>query len=502
MKILPSMLVLLLAASLSTAAVADQPNFILIVTDDQEIGTFDIMPLVRRNVQERGLTYRQAFVSLSWCCPARATILRGQYAHNHDVKFNLPPFGFERFHKLGLEESTIATWLQDAGYRTFFAGKYLNGYPGDDRRYFPPGWNQWYGWLDGHYFNYKVNHNGELIEFADAESDYETDVMAAFAEEFIRDAPEDGRPFFAYLAPFAPHSHQGGLAIPAPRHATSLPKCRAPRTKAFNESNVSDKPPISASKKKFSKEEIRWIDKTTCARKRSLLAVDEMVGRLVAALEDTKMLDNTYVIFSSDNGWHQGEHRLPPGKTTPYEVDIRVPFVVRGPGIPEGEQRDAIVVNHDIAPTLADLAGVTIPDFVDGRSIVPTFAKDPDAWRKAFLLELWTRRTNNHKALKLRFRGIWTRDRKLVLWGENEAEVECYLLHRDPQELKNQCQDGKVEAAFQDLDVWLDELERCSGQGCRDLEDFPPPPAADRSPAGLPIPVSSPSKPGSKGAPP
>ena len=212
-----------------------QPNLILIVTDDQDLDAMAYMPQLRSLLVNQGLTFSNAFVTRSLCCPSRASILRGQYAHNHQIQSNhLPDGGFEKFTELGLDTSTIATWLQAAGYRTVLIGKYLNGIRGSST-YVPPGWDEWYGAVTEAYFNYKLNENGAIVAYGRDPEDYLTDVLSGKATDFIR---RTTAPFFIYLTPHAPHEP----AIPAPRHVGAFAGWIAPRPPSFNEADVSDKP--------------------------------------------------------------------------------------------------------------------------------------------------------------------------------------------------------------------------------------------------------------------
>src|SRR2546427_356144 len=221
------------------------PNIIFIVTDDLDARSFAFMPLVKNLIGDRGVTFASSYVSVPGSCPSRASILTGKDAHKHGVLCNGPPDGgFEGFHDAGEERSTLATWLKDKGYRTAMVGKYLNGYPsGGDPSYVPPGWDEWFG-IDSEltsdtYYNYGVNVNGQRLSFGNAPDDYETDVLARRATDFLRDAVRDrDKPFLLYLAPSAPHTS----AIPAPRHASAYSDVFAPRVPSFNEGDVSDKP--------------------------------------------------------------------------------------------------------------------------------------------------------------------------------------------------------------------------------------------------------------------
>ena len=386
---------------MSTTSPASLPNIVLILADDldTDLGTMarDYTPNIHRLIADQGATLADYYVTDSLCCPSRTTYLRGQYTHNHGVYTNGGATGgYERMVPLGLESSTLATWLQAAGYRTALIGKYINGYPleGDDT-HVPAGWSEWFSPSAGNpygSYNYTLNENGKLVRYGRTPADHITDVLADKADAFLAaaaPAPAEA-PFFAFITPYAPHAP----ADPAPRHAALLPDLQAPRGGSYDEADVSDKPAALAARPPLTPRQMTAGDELYRKRVLSMMAVDEMVARLIATLEASGELANTYVIFTSDNGFHIGQHRLPQGKQTAYEEDIHVPFFIRGPGIAPGTVVDDVLVgNVDIAPTLAELGGAAVPDFVDGRSFVPYINGTPDdiaaagPWRQAFLVE-------------------------------------------------------------------------------------------------------------------
>jgi arylsulfatase A-like enzyme len=367
------------------------PSILFVLTDDMATGDTASMAAVQDLLVNRGTSFSRFHLSVPLCCPSRSTILRGQYAHDHGVFTNDPPFGgYRRFLGLGHEHSTVATWLHDAGYRTGLFGKYLNDYGQEgDRTHVPPGWDEWCSPAGGDPysgFDYVMNENGSLVPYGGRPRDYATDVFSGKAEEFLRRASADGVPFFAYVATYAPHSP----ATPAPRDEGTFRGAEAPRPPSFDEAVVDDKPRYVRRRPPLSPEEIDGIDDLYRRRQESLRAVDRMVARLLDALASAGRLDDTWVFFLSDNGFHLGQHRLPPGKSTPYDEDVRVPLIVRGPGVPADAVLPHIVGNTDLAPTLAAIAGVAPPSFVDGRSLLPLLgpaAPPEESWRRVFLLE-------------------------------------------------------------------------------------------------------------------
>lgn len=364
-----------------------RPNVVLILLDDLDAYSISRMPQTSALLSATGARFERFFVTDPLCCPSRASILRGQHVHNHGVKHIVSPEGgFPTFHA-GPEQSTLATWLNDAGYRTALIGKYLNEYPsGVDPTYVPPGWDRWMGWIDGHYYRYRQNLNGTVVRRGERPEDYATDVESAYATAWLREVARSEAPFFLHLSPRAPH----GPITPAERHRAAEVETTAPRPPSFNEVDVSDKPAWVQAWPLMDDARIGQVDVWHRQRLRTLLAADEMVGDLVATLKATGEDDNTYIFFTSDNGYGLGQHRIE-GKGTPYEESIKVPLVVVGPGVEPGPIGE-IGLNIDLAPTIAELAGVTAPEFVDGRSLVPLLRGGgaPAAWRRAALIESYT----------------------------------------------------------------------------------------------------------------
>jgi arylsulfatase A-like enzyme len=476
----------------ATPVVPGQPNIVLIMTDDEDVAIHEFMPKTKALLEDRGTTFDHFFVTYPLCCPSRASILRGQYAHNTHIVGNEPPWGgFEKFRHLGLEESTVATWLQEAGYHTAMIGKYLNRYV-PERDGVPPGWDEWYVGGNAHRsYDYTLNENGRTVAYGDRPEHYLNDVLTDKAVQVIRTASAARQPFFVYVLPYTPHSP----SVAAPRHEGMFADAELPRTPAFDEADVSDKPDFIRRLPPLDDEQIGQLEEEYQRRLRSLQAIDDMVERIVGALEVTQELDNTYVIYSSDNGFHLGEHRLPAGKDFPYEEDIRVPAVVRGPGVPAGHRIEAMVLNNDLAPTFAEIAGVDPPDFVDGRSFLPLFAGEGQPWRESFLIE---RRQFEGQYVGLaeglgmaaeeiaraaQFDGIRTTAWTYVEYGTGEREL--YDLARDPHQLDNvvETADPELVAA---LAARLLELRTCRGAECRRLEDLAPMDAASPDLAAQP----------------
>jgi N-acetylglucosamine-6-sulfatase len=278
------------------------------------------MPKVKKLLIEEGTTLSNYFVTSSVCCPSRSSILRGQYVHNHGVESNRA--GFRRFYQLGNEHSTIATWLKAAGYLTGYMGKYLNGYPdGSGKTHVPPGWDEWHGAVgDAGYkqFDYRLNENGTIVKYGHSDADYLTDVIARKTVAFIYQAVEQKKPFFLHLAPFAPHEP----STPAPRHRALFRDAMAPRTASFNEKDVTSKPAYIRALPRLNQKQIEQMNQLYRKRLQSLQAVDDLVEGIIEVLQQTGELHRTYIVFTSDNGYHLGniaccrENKPPMRKTS------------------------------------------------------------------------------------------------------------------------------------------------------------------------------------------
>jgi N-acetylglucosamine-6-sulfatase len=465
------------------------PNIVFILTDDEDAAIHAFLPKTKALLHDQGTTLSNFFVTYSLCCPSRASILRGQYPHNTHVESNsLPAGGYQRFVNLGLDQATIATWLQGAGYRTVFAGKYLNGYGASGVPVEPPGWSEWYGGMgDPPYlgYNYSLDENGTIVSYGAAAADFLTDVIAAKAVAAIHQAAHDSVPFFLYLAPFSPHTP----AAFAPRHAGLFAGTPLPSPPNFNEPDVSDKPLPIRSRPLLNPGPIASMTALYQRRLRALQAIDDLTESIMGALAAEGLLGNTWIIYTSDNGYHLGEHRGQKGKNLPYEEDLRVPFVVRGPGVPAGRVVDAIALNIDLAPTFADLAGVqpTIP--VDGRSLVPLLTRgSPAGWRQNFEAErgpddLTAQSASGRSSpgggqLELGdavqttpgigWYAVRTARWTYVEWDDGEREL--YDLAVDPWELTNLFSTGDTAVAPA-LASRLHALMTCAGATCRAAEN-------------------------------
>jgi N-acetylglucosamine-6-sulfatase len=435
----------------SFASVAGQPDIVLVVTDDQRWDTLWAMPRVQELLASRGITFTNAFNTNPFCCPARASILKGAYSHGTRVYQNSGTFGpFPGFN----DSSSIATWLDAAGYRTALIGKYFNGYTSSRASYIPPGWDRWVAFAmnnsgGGGFTNYDLSVDGTLVHRGSATTDYSTDVLGEYADEFVRSTPTD-TPLFLMFTPYAPHQP----AAVAARHAKAFPGLAPYRPPSYDEADVSDKPafirklaPLSASTKSR-------LDTLRVRQLRSLLAVDDAVARIVSALDAGGRLDNTMIVFASDNGFLLGEHRWDQ-KRVVYEESIRMPLVVRyDPLIGSPRSDPNLVLNIDLAPTFAALAGVSAPG-AEGSSLLGLLSDPATAWRSDILIE-------NKGSAPPTYCAV--RNARWVYVQYSSGEEELYDLLSDPYQLQSLVTDTAAAQTLTSMRLRLREL--CS----------PPPP--------------------------
>jgi N-acetylglucosamine-6-sulfatase len=478
-------LLLILCPAMSAAAA---PNIVVILTDDQDdTGSMNYMPKTLSLLAGHGITFTNSFVNFSLCAPSRSSFLTGQAAHNDGIKSNKATHdgGWNAFKKD--EGNALPDWLKAAGYKTALLGKYVNGYAKgkpphstgfgywanavggwfgvgtpDPRLWVPQGWDLWYVLTKERYYDYSVNENGTLINFGHEPSDYATDVVKDRAARFIKDEAQSTAPFFMLIATKAPHG-QGdesgkGPAIAAPKYEQAFKDVTIPRNPAFYKTDATDKDPsvrqapVLVGKRGDLEIEYR-------KELQSLQSVDDLVESVVGALRDTGKLDNTLIVYTSDNGFLFGEHGLS-GKDSPYEGSIKVPLVIRGPGVPENQKRSQLVNNLDIVATIEDVAG-TKPGLVcDGHSLVPLFADANAPWRSAILIE----GGNDQELPSRRYAAVRSADKKYIKYASGSEEL--YDLTADPYELENKAHDAKYAADLTRLRGAEEKLRDCEGSSC------------------------------------
>jgi arylsulfatase A-like enzyme len=466
------------AAGAPAGAAVATPNVVVIMVDDMNVSALAYLPSVRSLIATPGTSFDNGVVSYSLCCPSRATFLTGQYAHNHGVLGNSPPDG--GFAKLRAGE-TLPVWLGRAGYHTAHIGKFLNGYGTVNPTQIPPGWAEWYGSVDPTTYSmwgYTLNENGTLHTYGSPAVEdpalYQTDVYANKAVDYINRKAPAAQPFFLSWAPLAPHGERAVAGVdlsqrnprPAPRHRGDLDHVTVPEPANYDEADVSDKPAAIRNRPRISAAAEAQLAVRLKGRLESLLAVDEAVARIVSALQANGELANTVIVFTSDNGWMQGEHRIVSGKIVPYEESIRVPLIIRGPGLPAGKRVSTIAANIDLAPTILDVADAAAGLTVDGRSLLP-IANDPASFARGIVIETGPRQS-----------GTWYAGIRSPRWAYTEhstGERELYDLQQDPFELTSVHNDPRYATTRQALASRLATLRTCTGDTCRQWTPVPGP---------------------------
>jgi arylsulfatase A-like enzyme len=534
-------LIILAAPKHSAAAESQPPSFVVIQTDDQTLdelyATFgepklQAMPNTLNMIAKRGMTFNRYYVSYPLCCPSRASLLTGRYAHNNGVKGNIQPNGgYFGFSFRAAYSHNLAVWLQNDGYRTIHVGKFLNGYgdePYDNGATVPPGWSAWHTVLkadtEHYYYGYSLNNNGQIEgPYGDSGSwdtreygarddfgcpfaplnglpcYYETDTLTNIATEELRGTSLE-QPFYLQLDYTAPHGdfrHPAGPE-PAPRHYDWFKGAPLPhnRGQGFDEGNVADKPRFIREAPYLGLSDIHtyrvYYDKAL----ESLRSIDDGVKLLMDTLGSLHRLRNTYVIFTSDNGFFYGEHRLIGGKFLAYEPSTHLPFLIRGPHIRPGTESNEIVGNIDIAPTVLELAGAEADKSIDGRSLTP-FLQDPELTTlRPYLFESFVessdvaengaiaepgdqssstsaraRRAAGATASLLAppkdYEGIRLGPYKYIAWPDGEKEL--YDIEKDPDELNNIVRIPNYFPIRNYLHrELLNRMEDCVGRTCRE----------------------------------
>jgi arylsulfatase A-like enzyme len=444
-----------------------RPNVIVIETDDQSNSMLGMLDTLRL-LGGRGTTFANSYASFPLCCPSRATLITGQYSHNHGVFTTELPNGYN-----GLDHSnTLPVWLRNSGYRTAMVGKYLNGYGIDDgipeplvdAREIPPGWAEWYaltGGLEQRRYKYKLNENGKVRFYRKGGKNYVTDVLAGKAVNFVKRRAPKAKPFFLWFNPTAPHAEAGRFPgasrdpVPALRHWGRYELSHVPRNPNFNEADVSDKPQFVQDTPLLTDEEINDLDIRFRGQIESLLSVDEAVRRLVSRVKKGGDKRKTYFVFTSDNGLQMGAHRLL-FKSFLYEESVRVPLIIRGRGFPAGVVRPQPVSNVDLAPTIASLAKVAPGRTMDGRSLLPLAANPTAGADRDLLLQTRLAGTDSDGVIS----GRW----KYIEHGSGEREL--YDLQGDPWELENQADNPAFAAIRAQLAARLAQIRNCAGAAC------------------------------------
>jgi len=404
----------------------ERPNFLIIVTDDQRFDTMEYMPNTQQLIFDQGVTFSSGYITTPFCCPSRSSILTGLYAHNHYVYVNT--------NKLLLP--TMVEDLHKNGYYTGLVGKYLNSWDGSVRPEFDY-WVSFFGGTVPHYYDPELNVNGDWGKH----EGYMTYIFEDYVKEYLDKATSQSKPFFLLFAPNAPHAPY----TPLKEDKGLLTDLEPFRPPSYNEEDISDKPSSIANKSLFSEDIIQEIDNTRTRQLLTLISLDRSIGAIMEKLEETGELDNTVVIFLSDNGKHWGEHRMDT-KSTAYEEVVKVPFAMRYPAlIPTPYVEDGLVANIDIAPTIYELSETRMPEIIDGSSLVDLLNGNGN-WRDKLLLEAWPDR------------GWWNavHTGRYVYIETVGDSSEFYDLLNDPYELENSINDPQYQSIIAELQAFME----------------------------------------------
>ncbi|KAH1185192.1 N-acetylglucosamine-6-sulfatase [Mauremys mutica] len=483
---------------------ARKPSVVLILTDDQDVCLGGMTPLKKTSalIAEMGISFSNAYVPSALCCPSRASILTGKYPHNHHVVNNTLEgnCSSKSWQKIQEPYTFPALLKSMCGYQTFFAGKYLNEYGAEDAGgigHIPPGWSFWYALeKNSKYYNYTLSVNGKAQRHGENYSaDYLTDVLANMSLDFL-EYKSNFEPFFMMISTPAPHSPW----IPAPQYKKSFQNVSAPRNGNFNIHGKDKHWLIRQAKTPMTNSSIQFLDDAFRKRWQTLLSVDDLIEKLVKKLELLEELDNTYIFYTSDNGFHTGQFSLPIDKRQLYEFDIKVPLLVRGPGIKPNQTNKMLVANIDLGPTILDIAGFDINKTqMDGMSLLPLLRGDKNVtWRSDVLIEyqgeghnssdptcpalgpgvthcfpdcVCEDSYNNTYACVRTLSTSW--DLQYCEFDDREVFVEVYNLTADPHQLTNIAKTIDQEI-LEKMNYRLMMLQSCSGATCRTPGVFDP----------------------------
>lgn len=454
-----------------------RPNIVVITTDDQTAMELKWMPRTRAAIGDAGIDFTKAISPHPLCCPARAELLTGQYAQNNGVRSNSGKHG--GFHSLKSKGNTVASWLQGAGYRTGMVGKFLNLYRLEDGR--QKGWDYWNPTIRGILtpYNYTMFNDDPLNTETQIDGIHNTDLVSLRTQELVEKWAPQSQPFFVWASFVAPHgdcydpSRPNCSAPPTPPHRyrdiypdLTLPTMTKP---SYNERWMGDKPKWM---RKLPAPDPTYLQLLFTQRVRALAAVDEAVADIVESLRVSGELDNTLVIFSSDNGYLLGEHRLD-GKVWGFQESLRVPLLMRGPGIEAGRTSSQVATWIDLAPTIVDAADALAQRRMDGLSLLPVAAGAKI--RRTPLIQAGPRKPMGTRSWT--YRGVTTKRYTLMRWNKT-GFVELYDRKNDPYELQNRAKKKRYRAVRKELIRRTDRLKGCRGEAC--LRDFGPDPKPKR----------------------
>jgi len=486
------------------------------MTDDQASPDLRVMPKTRRLLAARGTSFTRFYTSYPLCCPSRTTFLTGQYAHNTGVQGNFPDTDGGGYAKLRDPGRTLPVWLRSAGYETSVVGKWPEFPPPGT----PPGWSHWWTTTQStiaHYYDFSLNSGGgSTRSFGARAGDYNTSVLTRLSKRLVERSARANKRFFLWVSYTAPHfgfgrddaasrrcasvpegQPAGQTAVPAPADATEFAQAQLPRPPSFNEADMRDKPRILR-RKPLESADLRDMRIDYRCRLASLLGVDRSVAKLVGILRRSGELDRTLILFTSDNGFMLGQHREAEGKNLPYEEAARVPLVIRGPGIPQGQSISTPVANVDLAPTILAATGTRQRASerrpADGMSLLPQLNGDEDQDRAILIEGRDDAEPRGHSGSfeSVSYEGVRTSRYLYVEWhravrssSQEAADTslgagpvvgrELYDTDVDPYELENRVDSGAYQAARRKLAAILARLRTCSGSRCMVSAPIPPP---------------------------
>ena len=458
--------------SVARAAVGERPNVLMITVDDASPHNLRYMPNVQRLIARRGVTLTNGVAPTPICVPARASLLTGQYAHNHGTHTIAgPQGGFRSFD----DQDTLPVWLSDAGYDTLFVGKYLNGYGEGDasQRYVPPGWSQWRATVGSSTYNYvwpKVNVNGRLQRV----DTYNTDLFSRYTVDLLTERRRLRKPWFMMVNYVAPHAggpreaddplvtHPGTrprVTTPyvADRHRDAFDDLELPTTPDMFEADPSDKARAARASRRWSSLGRSKLREAHQQRVESLLAVDEAVAKAVRALRRTGQLRSTVISFSSDNGYLVGQHNRK-AKLIHYEESLKVPMLLAGPGIPRGRRVATQVTNADLPTTIAAIAGATPTRLQDGVDIRPLLRRARQD--RVVPIHAWRVRDGSRSV----YRGVRTDAWTYVRFANGEEEL--YDHAKDPFQLSNLAKRRKHRSTVREMRSLTSRYNSCAGPSC------------------------------------
>ncbi|KAH6706482.1 arylsulfatase [Leptodontidium sp. MPI-SDFR-AT-0119] len=483
-----------------------RPNIVFVLTDDQDVhlASLDYMPFVKKHFLNKGTYFNKHYCTTAVCCPSRVTLWTGKAAHNTNITDVNPPYGgYPKFVTQGFNEAYLPVWLQQAGYNTYYTGKLFNVHTVDnyDKPY-AAGFTGSDFLLDPYTYNYlnsTFQHTGETPK--SYEGEYVTDVLAQKAYSLLDEAVAADNPFFLTIAPIAPHANiqmngsvlddnhtfEFGSPVSAKRHEHLFKDEKVPRTTSFNPDKPSGANWVLELKQQ-NQTNVDYNDHFYRQRLRALQAVDEMVDGLFDCLEAHGILDNTYIIYSSDNGFHIGQHRLQPGKSCGYEEDINIPLIIRGPGVAANHTTHIVTTHTDLSPTFFDLLGIPQRDDFDGTAIPVTKAGielAQERRREHVNVEYWgfaggegkydhdiLHENNTYKAIRILGPGY---NLYYSIWCNNEHEL--YDMDVDPSQMHNLLsKDHTISSTIANLpihkvvarlDSLLFVLKSCKGITCQ-----------------------------------